>query len=259
MAKRMPRARALILSGALSLLLPASWGQLVASRDVTSGWSVPPEHVAGPPRDTCPKVNYSVSPADQTQKVSPAAGERVELQIIQVSPRELTIGQEFTATVRLKNAGTSTVLVPATADGAQLTTNAGTGGDAETEEKYEVADVSFRLATGKDHRTPIFLSSAGALFADPGNKSTYVTLAPGNWLEVKLRGVVECGAAKCLGGLEADSSGVLTAWWYQRVLTHKVSGCEENHGSIDVREVDSNPFRVVVHNSVKKAESSPRV
>lgn len=250
-------ARAIILCGALSLLLPASWGQLVASRDVTSGWSVPPEHVPSPPRDACPKVNYSVSPADQNKKVSPAEGERLALEIVQISPRQLTIGEEFTATVRLKNAGTTTVLAPATADGEQLTGTAGTGG--QTEEKYEVADVSFRLATGKNHRTPIFLSSEGALFADPDNKNTYVTLAPGNWLEIKLKGVVECGAAKCLSTLEPDSDAVLTAWWYQRVLTHKVSGCEENHGSIDVREVDSAPFRVVVHNSVKKAEISPRI
>jgi|SRR5215469_96124 len=252
-------ARAIILGGALSLLMPASWSQLVASRDITSGWSVPPEHVPGPPRDACPKVNYSVSPADETKKVSPAEGEHVALEIVQISPRQLIIGEEFTAMVRLKNAGTSTVLVPATADGAQLTGTAGPGGEAQTEEKYEVADVSFRLATGKNHRTPIFLNSPGALFADPNNKNTYVTLAPGNWLEIKLKGTVECGAAKCLGALEPDSDGVLTAWWYQRVLTHKVSGCEENHGSIDVREVDSAPFRVVVHNSVKKAESSPRI
>ena len=259
MAKVTLTARAIIVSGALSLLMPASWGQLVASRDVTSGWSVPPEHVPGPPQDTCPKVNYSVSPADKTKKVSPVEGERVELEIVQISPRQLTIGEEFTATVRLKNAGASTVLVPSTADGAKLSGNAGTGGNDPSEEKYEVADVSFRLATGKDHRTPIFLSSTGALFADPNDKSTYVTLAPGNWLEIKLKGVVECGAAKCLAALQADSNGVLTAWWYQRVLTHKVSGCDENHGSIDVREVDSAPFPVVVHNSVKKAESSPRI
>src|SRR5215469_18985094 len=98
MAKVTPTACAVIL-GALSLLMPASWGQLVASRDVTSGWSVPPEHVPGPPQDACPKVNYSVSPADKTKKVSPAEGERVELAIVQISPRQLTIGEEFTATV----------------------------------------------------------------------------------------------------------------------------------------------------------------
>jgi hypothetical protein len=257
MAKGMAMARAIVLSSALCLLVPASWGQLVASRDITSGWSVPPERVPGPPLDTCPKVNYSVSPADGTKKASPAEGERVALEVVQISPPQLTIGEDFTAVVRFKNAGTSPILVPATANGAQLAGDADTVG--QTEEKYEVADVSFRLATGKDHRTPIFLISAGALFADPNNRSTYVTLAPGNWLEVKLRGVVECGAAKCLGALEADSAGVLTAWWYQRVLTHKVSGCEENHGSINVREVDSAPLRVVVHNSVKKGKSSPRV
>ncbi|HEX6803758.1 MAG TPA: hypothetical protein VF133_08780 [Terriglobales bacterium] len=245
------------LFSALAFVMPGSWAQLVASRDLTSGWRVPQEHVPGPSSDSCPKVSYSVTPGDMGKKAPAAEGERLELQIMQISPPQLTIGEDFIATVQLKNAGTTTVLVPATADGAQLPGNAIQ--DEKTEEEYEVADVSFRLATGKDHRTPIFLSSAGALFADPDDKNSYVTLAPGNWVQIKLKGVVECGAAKCLAALQADSDGVLTAWWYQRLLTHKVSGCEENHGSIDVREVDSTPFRVVVHNSVKKAENSPAI
>jgi hypothetical protein len=243
---------------ALCWLAPASSAQLIATRDLTTGWRVPPEHVPGPSSDDCPKVNYSVSPGDSTKKASPAQGERLEVEIVQVSPPQLTIGEEFVATVRLKNTGTTEILVPATANGEQLTGKAD-GGNEKAEEKYEVGDISFRLATGKDHRTPIFLSSLGALFADPDDKNTYVALGTGNWIDIKLKGVVECGAEKCFGSLQADSDGVLTAWWYQRVLTHKVTGCEENHGSIDLREVDSTPIKVVVHSSVKKAENSPRV
>jgi hypothetical protein len=199
-------------------------------------------------------VKYSVGGGD---KKPSAEGERLELQIMQVAPPQLTIGDEFIATVRLKNSGSSPVLVPATPDGAQLTATAKS--DESNEEKYEVADVSFRLATDKQHHTPMFLTSAGALFADPDDKNTYITLAPGNWLDVKIKGVVECGAAKCLGPLQPDSDAVLTAWWYQRVLTHKVSGCEENHGSIDLREIDSAPFRVAVHDSLKKSENKPLI
>lgn len=256
---RDPIVRALIVFAAWRLVIPASWAQMVAFRDLTTGWRVPSEHVPGPTNDQCPKINYSLSDGEKAGSSKPPKpeGERLELQIVQVSPAQLKIDEEFTATVRLKNAGSGEVLIPATADGAQL--SASPGNDSDMEEKYEVGDVSFRLATGKDHRAPMFLSTGGALFADPEDKKTYVSLAPGNWLDIKLRGAVECGAAKCLGALQSDSDAVLTAWWYQRVLTHRVSGCDESHGSIAVRELDSTPFKVAVHNSAKKSEATPRL
>src|SRR5205823_11171192 len=117
---------------------------------------------------------------------------------------------------------------------------------------YEVGDVSFRLTTGQS-RMPIFLRSGGALFANPDDKTSYVSLAPGNWLDLKLNAAVECGTAECLGEIQPDDRAALTAWWYQRVLTHKVSGCDENHGSFTVREVDSAPLNIVVRAASPKA------
>jgi hypothetical protein len=55
-----------------------------------------------------------------------------------------------------------------------------------------------------------------------------------------------------VGDLKPDNQAALTAWWYQRVLTHRVNGCEETHGSYAVREVDSAPFTVVVQTPQEK-------
>ena len=267
----MPRAvncvvRAMMFCTAISLVIPAVRAQNVGSRDLTAGWQVPSEHVPEPPHDSCPEVKYSTSDGNVVESGAPstdsktpprAQREHLEFQIVEISPPQLTIGEAFIATVRLKNVGTDPVLVPATTDGNKLTGSASV--EEKTEEKYEVADVSFRLATGKDQRTPIFLTSVGALFADPDDRKTYISLASGNWFDLKLKGVVECGAAKCFGALQPDRDGVLTAWWYQRVLTHSVKGCIVNHGASTVRELDSAPFRVVVRDSVKKAKNGPQI
>jgi hypothetical protein len=265
MAKCINR-RVVVASVLMALVaVPPGFGQLAASRDLTKGWSVPPERVPSPASDSCPQVHTSVSDGETPSSDGASRGgktttrESLEFQIVQLSPPQLTIGEPFIADLRLKNTGSAAVLVPGVADGSQLTRSPNSGIEENAEERYEVADVSFRLATDKAHHAAIFLTTIGALFADPDDTKTYVSLAPGNWIDIKLQGTVECGAAKCLGPLQADSDGVLTAWWYQRVLTHTVKKCDENHGAYTVREIDSSPFKVVVHNSVKKAESSPRI
>jgi hypothetical protein len=125
-----------------------------------------------------------------------------------------------------------------------------------TEEKYEVGDISFRLTTGNPRGIPIYLNSAGALFANPADKSSYVALEPGKWLDIKAHARVECGMENCMGEIQPDSKAVLNAWWYQRVLSHKVTGCEETHGSFTVRELDSSPFTVEVTSPMPKMSAA---
>jgi hypothetical protein len=168
--------------------------------------------------------------------------------IVATSPAKLEIGGDFDSTVRLKNVGTKPVLVPSATDGERVLH---TSAD-RSEEKYEVGDISFRLMTGKRRGVPFYLDSTGALFANPDDKSSYISLPVGNWLDIKLHARVECGLEDCGGDLEPDDKAALTAWWYQRVLTHRVSGCEETHGSYAVREVDSAPFTVVVENPAER-------
>jgi hypothetical protein len=225
--------------------------QLVASRDLTSGWRVPSEHIAIP--ETCDKPRSSVIDGDKA-KASAVKAKDLELTIVETTPAKLEIGNDFNANVRLKNIGTTSVLVPAIADGEQVLRSSV---DA-TEEKYEVGDISFRLTTGKPNGIPIYLNSAGALFANPDDKASYVALEPGKWLDIKLHARVECGMENCMGEIQPDSKGVLTAWWYQRVLSHKVTGCEETHGSFTVRELDSSPFTVEVTSLTRKMSAAVR-
>jgi hypothetical protein len=225
-------------------VLPLS-AQMVASRDLTQGWRAPSEHISIP--ETCEKPQSSVTGGDPPNSDA-AKTKDLELTIVETSPAKLEIGNDFDARVRLKNVGATAVLVPSAADGERVLRPSADG----TEEKYEVGDISFRLATGKPHGIPVYLNSAGALFANPDDKASYIALEPGKWLEIKLHVRVECGMENCMGEIQPDSKAVLTAWWYQRVLSHRVTGCEETHGSLAVRELDSAPFTVEVTSPTPK-------
>ncbi len=234
---------------AISLISPvAIFGQSVGSRDLTSGFNVPPEHVPSPSPQACDKVHSSISEgaAIEQEKGDPRVASSLEFSIVSISPAELVIGADFVANVRLKNSGLDPVLVPSFVNGEQIAP-----GSDSNEEQYEVADITFRLASGKN-RTPVFLDSSGALFAQPADKSSYLVLNPGNWVDLKVKATVTCGAVKCLTEIQPDGSAVLTGWWYQRVLTHRVSGCDENHGSREVREINSTPFKVAVRQAEPK-------
>jgi hypothetical protein len=221
---------------------------MAAFRDLTLGSRVPSEHLSVSP--SCQKPNSSISDQPAAQKVA----KTLQLRIVDISPAKLEIGGDFNARVRLKNVGTEAVLVPSAADGESVLRTSTDG----TEEKYEVGDISLRLMTGKARGIPVYLNSAGALFADPDNKSSYLSLAPGNWLDIKLHARVECGLDNCVSDIHPDNKAVLTAWWYERILTHRVNGCEETHGSSEVRELDSAPFAVVVRNPTTKVTAVAR-
>ncbi len=237
------------------VLLPhATFGQSVGTRDLTAGFAVPPEHVSSPsPRD-CEKVRSSISDGASVENKEghPKAVGSLEFSIVSVEPRELVIGEDFVANLRLKNTGPGPVLVPSFSNGEQIATGADTN-----QEQYEVADITFRLVSGKN-RTPVFLDSNGALFAQPADKSSYLMLNPGNWVDLKIKANVACGAARCLAEIQPDGNAVLSGWWYQRVLTHRVNGCDEDHGSHEVREVNSTPFKVVVKQGQPGRRTQPK-
>lgn len=232
----------IVSTAALSLIAHA---QMAAFRDLTQGSRVPSEHLSV--SQTCEKANSSIAEMP-SQAGSENDSKALQLTIVEVLPATLEIGNDFSATVRLKNTGESALLVPAVPDGERVLRTS----TDRTEEKYDVGDVSFRLLTGKHRDIPVILDSGGALFADPDDKNSYLALAPGKWLDIRLHGRVECGLENCVADIHADDAAVLTAWWYERVLSHRVSGCDETHGSSKVREVDSAPFKVEVRNPPSK-------
>ncbi len=222
-----------------------AFAQQAGYRDLTISWRAPDDHVPSPSQASCPVVRSTTSPATQAPSGSSGSSKTgLELTIIDVSPPQLHIGQDFTAVLRLKNSGTAIVAVPWQPDGEQVTRIAQDG----MSEKYEVADVSFRLRSGRKKLPPIFLQTDGALFADPETHSGYMDLKPGYWLDFKVSGSVACGLPDCPGDIEPDAHAVLSAWWYQRVLTHTVQGCTEDHGSSLVRQLDSEPRQVPILN-----------
>jgi len=248
-------AAAWVFFFALEFAAVAVSAQMVGARDLTSGSRAPAERISVP--ETCAQSGSSIANDGASgNSVNAGADENsLEVTIVSISPSPLEIGNDFTAKVRLKNNGAKAVLVPSVTDGERVL---GVSTDS-TEEEYEAGDVSFRLMTGKDHRTPVFLNSGGALFANPEDKSSYLPLEPGNWLEIRLEGIVECGLEDCLGEIRPDNKATLTAWWYQRVLSHRINGCDETHASAKVREASSAPFSVAIRNSPSRsAKAAPK-
>ena len=247
--QRRPNILLLLSVAAGLLIVPSAFAQMAVFRDLTSGWRPPEDHISVP--QTCDKPKYSVTDSRAMTIDSPKTPD-VQLTIVSTSPVQLEIGNDFTAKVRLKNVGSKPLLIPQIPDGEKVVR---TSAD-RTEEEYEAGDITFRLATDPKHAMPVILTSGGALFANPDDPDSYVALQPGTWLELKLSGTVECGISQCFGGINPDNKAVMTAWWYQRLLTHKVSGCEEIHGSRNVRDVDSTPFTVEVLKPLKKESAT---
>jgi len=220
--------------------------QLSGSRDLTVSWRAPEDHVPSPSLDACPAPRNTISNGAVVNGVpTPSAAaekpDKIELTIVKVSPAKLQVGKAFTATLRLKNASPKAVRIPWQPDGEQVVPPS-----ADGSEQYEVADVDFHLATTGKTGPAMPLETEGALFAHPSNPATYFTVEPGRWVDIILKGTVACGISHCIGEVKADEHATLTARWYQRLLTHQVNGCNEDHGAYTVREVDSAPIQIAV-------------
>jgi len=224
----------------LLLTLPCL-AQQVSMRDLSASWRAPDDHIPPPSLDECPNPTHGIS--QQELGKPPLSPDGLQLTVVRVAEPRVVIGEEFTATVNLKNAGTAPVRIPWQSDGEKVVHISPDG----TEEKYEVADVNFRLRTGTKQPTPMPLQSEGALFAYPENADTYLELKPGQWVEMKVKGMVFCALEECPGDLVPDEHATLTAWWYQRVLAHRVKACNDDHSSQPIRQLESAPFPVVVH------------
>ena len=224
-----------------SLLL----AQQVGSKDLTISWRAPNDHIASPDSEKCPQVHATINHGNNvdTHPFTDKPNANVlELTISKIEPTILHVDEDFTATVQIKNTGADKISIPWQPDGEQAVGISKDGAG----EKYEVADVNFHLIISDKKQPPIFLQSAGAVFANPNDHTSYIELGQGQWVEMKLRGTVTCAFERCPGEIVPTDHAVLSAWWYQRVLTHHVSECNEDHGAATVRELTSTPFPVKI-------------
>lgn len=225
-------------------LCMGSFGQSAGFKDLSTASSRPPkDQLARPSEETCPVVKSAVDDGAALDSGMEHRDAKVEFSVTETSPKLLRIGSDLTATVRLRNLGSDAIGLPWQTDGETVTRVSANG----EEEDFEVADIALRLSSGREQIAPVWLSGAGSLFARPGIESSYVRVEPGQWVDVKIRARVQCSneGLPC-GKIVADRHASLTAWWYQRQLTHRIHGCNENHGNFVIRELDSKALRVVV-------------
>ena len=109
--------RACILFFGITFAVAPLPAQMVGSRDLTSGWRLPSEHISIP--ENCEKPRSSVLDGQEGHPEG-ASPKDLELTIVQTWPAKLEIGNDFNAMVRLKNIGTAAVLVPSAPDGERL-------------------------------------------------------------------------------------------------------------------------------------------
>jgi hypothetical protein len=228
---------------ALACVPSLLFAQQVGSKDLTISWRAPNDHIASPDSEKCPQIHATINHGNEVQ-THPFADKPdtdvLALTISKIEPTVLHLDEDFTATVQVKNTGTGKISIPWQPDGEQAVSIS----KDSAEEKYEVADVNFHLTISDKKQPPIFLQSAGAVFANPEDHTSYIELGQGQWVEMKLRGAVTCAFERCPGEIVPAEHAMLSAWWYQRVLTHHVSGCNEDHGATTVRELTSTPFPV---------------
>jgi hypothetical protein len=95
--------------------------------------------------------------------------------------------------------------------------------------------------------------------AQPKNSAQHLKLRPGEWVDIKFSVGVVCKPYEepvCSSYLQGDAVQ-LTAWWYERELTHLRKGCEIEDGAYTSREFESSPFDFVQPISAKPEGSTP--
>ena len=232
--------RLLLIIASLSAV---ALGQSAGTKDLTLDSPQPPsDHLPRPSTEACPQVNTGISDGSSGRTAKTVSSD-LELSIPKVTPPVLHMGEVFTAIVRVKNVSTNEISLPWEANGESVA-RVGNGAD---QEEYEAVDIALRLKSGTNQKAPVWLNTSGALFAHPEVQSTYVVLKPSEWVDVKLRGKVECGheGLPC-GKIVPDKRATLSAWWYQRQLIHSIHGCDENYGNSVIRELESKPQQVAV-------------
>ncbi len=235
---------ALLVSSAVSICLPAS-AQLVATKTLSNG---PAPVVEFPPNpedqvqlQRCNgSVSYSVADGVVVQK--PSIEEMMRVEIVKVTPIPIVIGEQFSATVRIRNMGKAAIALPWDEDLARIAAVA----PRLRDEGYGSAWVDFEVRAKVGSRQRIRLKVDGGLYAHSSLSSSSLTLQPGNWAELTVSGEVKCQLDNLCQGVKAAPKSFFSATWNEALRTVRRDGCSRISGYFVGRHVTSKSVKLEV-------------
>jgi len=163
--------------------------------------------------------------------------EKLQLEIVSADPRLVYDGTSMIVTIRLKNLGDQSVLVPWETPPIEPEP------DAEGTTSYESVSIDLTLGTLNDREKKSYLKGKASLVATPNNRSQHMELLSGQWVDLKLRAVIECatkGSWPCQR-FRADEHAQLIATWWEMRYSH---GCKMD-AAFKSRTLESAPLEVV--------------
>src|SRR5262249_41453122 len=114
------------------------------------------------------------------------------------------------------------------------------------EESYDVVDINLAITVTNMRDGPIRIKANGVLFSEPDLELFYNELLPGQWIEMKIKGKVECDAPSQSCSKYVGRGASIGARWYERKLTHRVDGCNVSQGNFVRRQLATKLFEVAL-------------
>jgi hypothetical protein len=183
--------------------------------------------------------------------------DHLDLSIVNAQPERRDDQPRLTITVRLKNLN---VYVPAEIPWEISPVVPVQADPHDPAVSYEAASMWIWMKLPKPSREIASLPGGVSFWAQPGNPAHHLKLHPGEWVDIKFSVGVICDsihAQVCTHFLNGDAVQ-LTAWWYERDLTHVRKGCVVTDNAYTSREFESSPFEYIYPRSLKPENSTPK-
>jgi hypothetical protein len=214
-------------------------GQRVAFHDFASEKSTAPAtRTWTPSGKSCPGTNDQFIEIACGSQRSPEP-EKLSLSIEEVRPNVLHIGDQFEVTVRLDNVGQTVVRVPWQTFGPDTMQ---VSSDGATASHQEVGLLLRLESAGKSNS----VGGKVNLYANPVLGWSYVDLAPGNWVTIRLVGRVHCADDSSCKEIRPDRHAKLSARWFEYLYQRTVKNCVPSETNLTSRKIDSRPVSVAL-------------
>jgi hypothetical protein len=165
-------------------------------------------------------------------------GDKLTIEIVDVSSSVLQQDEEFVLTLRVTNTGKRALQIPWSTEHTEPAN--------PDDSSSDIAYVNVDLRTA-ENRT--WLRSDMGLFGNPDDTTTYLLLGPGQWLTLEVHTVIQCKNPKedwACQPIVSDRHATLTVRWREYLSTHKHEQCSYTNSAYTRRESESGPFAVSV-------------